>query len=252
MPNARILVEYKRHHELTEGVHLFAGRIHTHVSHEEPSTYEFLGLKFHEMMTEVSRRLNQHPAAPVILHRTERTALRPIKMSESLRVMLRDDPVAAIDAMDIKVGKNVEPNVGTSRVASGYKALLTALGEEVYIEMSNGSLQDPLTGTWASLAYGPKCGWRIRGEGQTYTNWLRVSLPQLSLDGIDVSKSMEPVAAKIASCDVASVRMEDLLACDVDRFFLPHLAETENHWVAKVRLSEMYEEYKQDKKETES
>ena len=72
MPETRILMEYKRHAELVDGKHPYTGRISVHTNHEESTPYEFVGLQFHEMMTEASRRLRKHPDAPVIMHRTER------------------------------------------------------------------------------------------------------------------------------------------------------------------------------------
>ena len=154
--------------------------------------------------------------------------------------------MAAIDAMDIKVGSNVQPTP-RPRIDSGYEVLFDTFGDQVYIDMRNGALHDPLTGQWGSLAFGEKCGWRIRGEGDSYKKWLKIGLPQLNVDGLDVSASMDGVGERLAACTMAAVKVADLLERPEDKFFLPRKWNEEGVWITKEALKSKYDQYLAEK-----
>ena len=252
-----IILHYKRHPHLVEDKHPFSGTLELQdCEGNSLSRDSFVGIFFRQMMTDVSRKLREHPDAAVVLRRTDREGLHPIQLGEETRVLLRDDPVRAIRKMDVQPGQSVvgdELPMGKGTLRAAYDTLAAAFGERVYLRMRQGMIEDPVTGTWKSLAYGPKIGWRIRGDDNKSGSWLPirlegVDLPEISEDAApeELQGMMNNVAAALASCRWASIDVSDLLNHKANRFFLPREWNT-SRWIEWNALNERYEKYMKER-----
>jgi hypothetical protein len=258
VPEVRtILLQHKRNPELVNDEHLYSGTLEA----QDATGYSvesegFIQMPFHKMMVMVSRQLRKYPEAMVVMHRTDREGLHPIQLGEETRVLLRDDPVKAIRRMNVQPGQPVrgdEDAVGQPTLRAAYDTLAAAFGERVYLRMRQGSIEDPITGTWKSLAYGPKIGWRIRGDNNKSRTWLPIRLEGVELP--DISEDATPdelrgvgdkLAEALASCRWASVDINDLLNHQAERFFLPR-AWNQGKWIGWNALNERYERYMKEK-----
>jgi hypothetical protein len=254
-----IILHNKRHPELVDDEHLFSGTLELQDPEGKSLKRDsFVGLQFRQMMVRVSRVLREHTSAAVVIRRTDRKGLRPIQLGEETRVLLRDDPVQAIRLMDVQPGQPVrssEPaSFGGGMLRAAYDSLAAAFGERVYLRMRNGNVEDPITGRWRQLAYGPKIGWRVRGENNKSGSWLPIrlegaDLPDISDDATpeELKGMMEGLAGALASCRWASVSVDDLLERSTKRFFLPRTWNAGRTWIGRDALRERYEKYKKEK-----
>lgn len=258
-----IILCHKRNPELVDDRHLYTGYIDLQDSSGSPalSRFDFVSLPFHKVMTRISQHLREYPDAAVVLHRLEREGLQPIQLSEDLRLLLRDDPVRAIWLMDEHSGREVRPDVRASLnlIRSDYDTLADAFGERVYIRMRHGAAEDPVTGRWKTLAYGPKCGWRIRGEKDSYGSWLPIQLEGIDIPVVkedanmeEVQLAMEDFATVLAECKWGSIAVKDLLDQPGHKFFLPRRWNTEAQWIGRQALQERLDTYLEERKEAQS
>lgn len=253
-----IILHNRRHAELVNDEHPFSGTVE--LQDDQGTSLKrdsFVGLRFHQMMVRVSRALREHPEAAVVIRRTDRKGLQPVQLGEETRVMLRDDPVQAIRLMNVQPGQQVrgdEPGVGQPTLRAAYDTLAAAFGERVYLRMRQGTVEDPLTGKWRQLAYGPKVGWRIRGENNKSGTWVPIrlegaDLPDISEDATpeELQGMMGNLAGALASCRWASVEVQDLLQRNAKRFFLPRPWNGGRTWIGRDALQERYETYMKEK-----
>jgi len=247
-----IILKYKRKPELVNDEHQFSGTlVVVGPAGDNWATEDFVSLPFHRMMTRVSSNLRSHPNAAVVLQRSDRSGLSPMALGEEMRELLRDDPVAAIRSMDIRVGQ-VAPSVPEPVLRSSHDTLADAFGERVYIRMRNGYAEDPTTGKMAQLATGPKCGWRIQGEGNSYEKWLPIQLEGVEGD-LDIENAvddpqqlMEKLGKVLAECKWASCSVEDLLSRPGNRFFLPR-RWNKQQWITRQALRERLDKYRKER-----
>ena len=200
-----IILHNKRHPELVNDEHQFSGTVELQDEKGSSLTRDsFVGLQFQRMMVRVSRELRKHPDASVVIHRTDRTGLRPIQLGDETRVLLRDDPVQAIRLMNVQPNQQVrgdEVGVGQPVLRAAYDTLAAAFGERVYLRMRQGNVEDPLSGRWKSLAYGPKIGWRIRGDNNKSESWLPIHLEGADMPDV-VQGTMDPAVVRQAELAV--------------------------------------------------
>lgn len=262
--NETLTMRYKRGHELVGNVHLFSGTIEwsCDVPKSPTQSKSFIGLKFSQMMSRLSEKLREHPDARVVLQRTDNKGLRPIQLGEDIRVLLRDDPVAAIRSMSPQVGQpvtqsgsdfsqRVSLDMPKQRVRSGHDTLADAFGEEVYLEMKTGTIQDPETGHWASLGFEVKTGgFMIRKEGSNKSSeWLRIELvegPAGPMDSPDFT-------SKLAQARWAKMKTAELLKRSCQRFYLPRQWNTSEKrpWITHEELRQKYQEYLEEKEKVQ-
>jgi hypothetical protein len=208
---------------------------------ERETKQDFLGLKFHQMMTAASRLLRKHEDAVMYLERTEREGLRPIRLEEDMRVLLRDDPVSAIDAMTVRTGSKVTPRLDPQ--ASPYDFEASVFSDVVYLRMKSGSVENPLTGRWSTLAAFVKTGeWAIRGEDNRSASWLRIKLPEFSGSLND----QQELADGLHKCQWATVRVEDLLKESTNKFFLPR-RWNKWQWISRRDLQQLLDQWNGNK-----
>ncbi len=247
-----ILLSYRRHPELVDDEHLFSGSLELYTpSGSRLELLPFEQLSFNKMLSRVSEHLRQNPDAQVVLTRLEQTALRPIQLGEETRVLLRDDPVTAIRTMNVQAGQAPPTDQHRPVLRSAYDTLAEAFGLHLYVRMHTGYIEDPLTGKTASLAFGHKSGWRIRGEGDSWTNWLPISLPELEGQTVafsaDDDKAAQELAGQLARCKWAVISIFDLLERPGNKFFLPRLWNSHGQWITRQALNERLDKYNQEK-----
>ena len=245
---SKITLRYKRHQDLVDDEHLFTGKF---LLVEKPGdkTVEqpFLGLKFHQMMTAASRLLREWPDAVLYMERTERPGLKPIKLEEDMRVLLRDDPVRGIESMTVRPGAKVRAEEEATAKPSPYDHLAEVFDDEVYLRMKNGGIEDPATGRWASLAAFVKTGeWAVRGENDKSETWLKVRLPELGGRPVNLHNAAE-AGSTLASCKWAAVKVKDILKQPGNKFFLPRAWNTHGQWIGRRELQQLLEEIEQIK-----
>ncbi len=246
---ATIVLAYKRLPELVEDEHLFSASISLQDGEGSVVFQRSLAdMEFHKMMTEVSRDLRESPDAHVVLQRTERSGIAPMVLEEDTRVLLRDDPVQAIAAMNIKSGSKAGGTVVRS-APSPFDDAAEEFGLRVFVRMRNGMFEDPVTGTWKTVAYSSKgkC-WLIRADNNKSETWLEVGIPSLSL-ALKVD-DMEAVGAELAKSCWATVKVEDVLQQNTNKFFLPRRWNTHGQWIGRTELRKLLDEYNNRKDES--
>jgi hypothetical protein len=259
-----IILHHKRHPELVNDVHLWSGTIELQGEDAKRLKAEsFVGLQYRKVLAKVSNWLREAPDAGVVFRRTDRPGLQPILLGEDIRTLLRDDPVRAMRCMDMQAGDVVRgdeaPVVPHPEPAlrAGFDTMADAFSERVFMRMRNGMIEDPLTGRWLQLAFGPKIGWRIRAENNNSASWLPIRLEDVRLPEVsedvkeeDLQKLMPQVSGALAACRWASLEVEDLLAKDVERFFLPRRWNAGQKWIGRGALRARLEKYKKEKVES--
>jgi hypothetical protein len=247
-----ILVYVSRNHALVNDEHTFVGSISfLDESGDVLHSYSFENALFHQYMTLVAGDLRETPDAQVVIQRRDRAGIPPMPLQEELRVLLRDDPVAAIDAMNIRVGQK-----GGGKIArlhsSEFDWMADLFGERVFIRMQNGMLECPVTGTWRPLAYSEsKQVWLLRAEHDRSDAWLPVQMPSVASQFVP-NASLDTTAKVLAESCWATVSVEDLLQQPVNKFFLPRRWNTDGQWISRAALHERLQGYVDNKKESES
>jgi hypothetical protein len=253
-----IILHHKRHPELVNDEHLWSGTLELQDQDgKRVRADSFVGMTYRKMLVMLSRMLRENPESKVVFRRTDRKGLQPILLGEDIRVLLRDDPVQALRYMDLQPGSPVqgdERNVTPEPVLrAGLDTLADAFGERVYLKMQHGQVQDPLTGTWSQLAYGPKIGWRIRGESNKSESWLPIQLEGVVIDTCpsgeteeELKADMQVLAAALATCRWASVEVEQLLQRSTKKFFLPRRWNNGRQWIDRADLRARLDKYKKE------
>ena len=254
-----ITMRYRRGHALVDNIHLFTGTIQ--VTSDNPMDPEtdnpFVGLKFSQMMSRLARVLRDLPDARVVLQRTDNPGLRAVQLGEETRVLLRDDPAAAIRAMTPQVGQPVQPEesdftqrfmVGRTRcLRSGHETLADAFGEELYLTMKSGLIQDPESGHWLSLGFHMKSGsFSIRKDGSNKSSeWLPIELVGGPQGGFDSPE----FATGLAQVRWAKVKTAVLLKRSCKKFYLPREWNTSDKrpWIPHEELRQKYQDYLEQK-----
>jgi len=253
-----LVLHHARKPELVNDEHLYYGRLE--LQNGEGALLQsdpFLGMPFHRMMTLVARELIRHPEAQVVMQRFDSPGLVPVQLGEQLRVLLRDDPAGAIRSMDIRGQFAPGPVVPIQGpvLRSGVDTLADAFGERVYLRMQGGCAEDPLTGYFTSLAYGPAHGWFVRGKSNSYQEWLPIRLEGAEIGVDDSAIATDPQAAVAKLGEVlptlrwASCLVEDLLKLPGSRFYLPR-RWNKQQWVSRGDLRERLDKFRKERQES--
>lgn len=244
-----IVLHHARRHELEEGVHLWDGRVELRSGDVSLSSEEFTGLHYGRMVGLVSEALKKNLDASVVFRRTDNDHACPVLLGDSLRDLLREDSVGALRMMDPGSVPVPAPAGRGEPMLSGLDVLAESFGERVYCSMMSGSVEDPLTGEWRSLSVGPTSGWRIRGQGNVHAHWLPIRL-----EGVDDvvheandELSIQQLSPVLATCRWCSVRVEDLLAREDNKFFLPRRWNDNGSWIGRSDLQRRLDVFEKDK-----
>ena len=227
----KLVLSYKRLREELEGEYPFIGNISVYDEETEVSKRSFIRCLFKDVVRHLHYALTEHPDVERILfHRMERPDILPLELSNELVTLLRIDPLSAFRAMNYSHSK---PSDAAARVLSQASTKLAEeLGELIYLNMANGYVLDPLTGGWKSLAYGPKCGWKINAGDNRSSGWLKIDL-------VDDSPTGTPFAFRIAYAKWATIKTQDLLEREVELYFIPRQWNPTNPWLKREDLAYM-------------
>lgn len=258
-----IILHHKRHPELVNDQHLWSGMLELQGTEGQRVTaVTFVDLLYRKVLGMVSSMLQEYPDDPVVFLRTDRSGLQPIQLGEATRVLLRDDPVQAIRSMDVQGAPSVQGDEQPvvlppgPVLRAGFDTLADAFGERVFLRMQKGRIEDPLTGQWRQLAFGPKIGWRIRGKNNDSASWMPIQLedvPALYVSGDaeegELAERMQSWSASLAACRWASLAVEDLLQVRAQRFFLPRRWNQEQ-WIDREALQRRLDRYLKERSES--
>lgn len=222
-----VTLEYKRIHQKVNGEYPFQGAFILDTKEREP----FDSLFFSKIIGRLHELLVLYPAIDrVLFQRTDRQGIVPLELGPSTVHLVRVDPLTAYRAMNF----NAEPSDMATGAGTG-----AAFSRHVYVRVQDGKVEDPLSGTWRTLAYGSKQGWRIRGNTNRSATWL----PLVSL--IDDAPAGTSDIERIAFTRWALVDVESLLSTDSTHFYLPRPWNVNGPWITKEELQYLYAKSKE-------
>lgn len=228
---------YQRSEESFELVHGIL-----EVRRAERRELEFKGIKFNEMMALVSKEvLADLEIDSVVIYRTDRPGLRPVKLDDRTFALMRSDPAAAIRSM------NVDPitvNIGNtptktrslaitdkalpvdvvelSPIPSGYAVLAETFGEQLFLRRQGDKVECPFTGRWVGVL------WEVGGYGYIQdTHGINCRVTAVTEEWF-------------------SIQIQTLLESNEERFFLPR-AWNMDVWIDHKTLALKYEDFKKER-----
>lgn len=193
----------------------------------------FEGKTFAAMMTIVHARLIEQPDSGLLVQRTERPGLMPVRVDPDKVELLRTDPAKYIQmhtmapvTIDLSGGKKGKRGLArgeqttipkSSGIRAGYDTIAEAFGEVVYARMRNNNVESPDTGRWVPLS--------------VLENWLNAT----------------PVEVVTPALGWVGIRVSDLLRTKSSRFYLPREWNPYRSWVTKEQLRELLEQFEEEK-----
>ena len=189
----------------------------------------FIGMSYKDVIYAASHLLNTHAITAVYFQRTERDDIGAVELGGSVLEALRNNPEEAYKSL------THQPTDETAYVEDDLSQV-GKFGECVYLAIVNGYVEDPETGNMLGLAYGPKHGWRIRRDDNKASKWIPIQL-------IDQAVPGTTFAEKIASTKWAKAKVEDLLAQDLERYYIPRAWNVDGPWISKESLEKMWKDY---------
>lgn len=215
----RLTLHYKRVNNVVDGEYVYSGRFEL----DGTSLEDFIGYKYQKIVGQLHNHLVGADAhTRVFLQRTERPGLSPTELGENLIQLLRTDPLTAYRTMTQPLQSCAEtPDTKD-------------FGRQVYIRVSMGKIEDPITGEWRTLAYGRTSGWKIRGEGNSSESW--IALNTLVDNAPEGGSSIE----RIAYANWALVDVAELLRQPANKFYLPRPWNTNGPWISRQELTDRY------------
>jgi hypothetical protein len=219
----KLYMEYRRPHTRQNGVYTYMGKVEC----PDGTTESFIGIDFRGLVKILNRLLNQYEGIEeVVMQRTDSAGILPMGLGPVMIDLLKRDPLAAYRVMNFDTGAYDKPPFLRYLEVERF-------GPEVYIQMTGGYVECPLTGTFRPLAYGSKHGWKIRGEGASHQSWL----PLVKI--LDSSPEGCIGFERLAFCRWAVVRVTDLLAADRPQYYLPRVWNKDGPWISKKDLERM-------------
>lgn len=209
---------------------------------EQLETYPFSCKEFHRMMSLVSKHLSISNISEMTIQRTDRDGLKPYKMEQVMVDLLRTDPVAAIHSMsvphrtlDLRGMRGLDAATlreklagmmetlrtdlfvygGASLLVVGEDTVADSIGEEVYCRRRDDHIECPGCGMWVHQRDPFECDKRCGSK-----------LPV---------RYMERWAA---------FSVQQLLALNLDRYFLPRRWNPSGGYIDRDKLTELYEGWK--------
>jgi len=245
-----VVLCYRRNPQLVGGRHLFSFSLTEQTGRGVRGfALSMLHVEYRGMMLEVSRALRRHPAARVVMQRIDRENLKPVQLGEDIRTLLRDDPVAALRALDPLLACPTEP-AATSLIRSGEDTLADAFGEILYLSVREGQVEDPCSGEYRGFAYGPEKGWLIRGSEDKADAWLPVFLgahdpPHPPGESVDVGSVLVSARwARVSAEVLCGFSNGDFLR--PDEFYLPRRWNEQGAWITREALRRRLEQFRKE------
>lgn len=235
--NAELTVHYRRLPKKTGVEYGYSGRISVR-GDEAGDNIPFIGWSYKEIVYKLSELSNAWSVTKILLQRTERDDIAPSEIGERLRELIKLNPEQALHALTYEPAPLPEESRKKLEVIEG---TVEGFGETVYLRMSNGSIEDPETGSWLSLAYGPKSGWKIRREDNDSSRWISIAI-------VDTAPEGALVAERLAFARWAGVLVEDLLAQKLDKYYLPRSWNKPGPWITHEQLEEKLRSFREQEK----
>jgi len=249
MESKRIVLNYRRNDTTYYGT--------LSVSHDDghTSVASFNDKTIAQMIREVHLALKANPHYTVVFSRGEARHFREYIVEESLRDLIREDPVAAIrelsptpavmylrtrqkmaaqDLRKVDTLNSPEPSTvpaGSGLIRTGYDTIAEAFGEEIYIRKREGLVECPSCGRWQG----------------TIRHYSPISVDmycpcQFLLPGKIIEREGKTRGWFI-------VRTQALLSSCQERYFLPREWNPSEAWIKHEDLLKMFESYMKEKME---
>jgi len=182
---------------------------------------------FAAMMSLVHLRLLEFPESGLTFQRTDREGLLPIKITDDLVRLLREDPAQYIrmhSVAPVRIdltgrtsalaarARTVLPK--TSGIRAGYDTIADAFGEVVYARFRNCNVESPESGRWVILGEVEK--WLGQSVNAETPGWV-------------------------------SFKVADLLATTSLRFYLPREWNPYHGWITKEQLAKLLEQFLEER-----
>jgi len=237
---------YQRLREKRDNDYPYRGSIELSTTGSMSIKESFICWPYKKIIARLSELMNAVKVDRVFFQRTERDDLQPIELGDRLKHLLQVDPLAAYHSMlyepvvPTRGGVEVEQSIPGE---GGVDTTTSVFREHLHLRMGNGMIEDPETGTWLSMAYGPESGWRIRRNDNRPSKWIPVEL-------LDSSPEGTSFAERLAFARWARVLVKDLLEQNFERYYLPGTWNTSGPWIKHEDLKKRLEDYlaKQEKK----
>lgn len=228
----RVDLEYRRAGEA------FSGRLRGLGDDGSGFSTDFFNYSFAQMMRALHLVLVEYKDAFVLLHRLERPGLVGYELDKETLELLRIDPVAAIKLMSPTVGSSTLPSPKTKSdktipspqnfLRIGSETLAEAFGETVLVRCRTGRAECP------------KCG-RYRADYAERAGVIACVTCDFFVPATPLGGMSEWV----------SVSVPDLLATQLERYFLPREWNKDPPWIFFDDLNQKYQEYLLKKKRVE-
>jgi hypothetical protein len=205
---------------------------------------EFMHKTFEEMMLLTQARLLECPGCGLSISRTERPGLFPVQLEPELLQLLLTDPDQYIERHTIPDRiADLRPPDRVSKLAAPYQAprgglraghdtLADAFGDNVYLRMRAGKVENPCTGRWCSIL---ELEEDLNRKGRQVK--LVTDLPVLVTSDLLQRTGWLVIATS------------DLLQSAATRFYLPREWNESGSWVTKERLQELYDQFRKDREQ---
>lgn len=237
-----VTLEYKR-----QGTTMLSEGKITYSEGDFTSTVPFAGIEYKPMMAALSTVLRAFPddtEVKVLIQRTDRAGLQPYTLDDATVQLLRNDPVAGIQALSISsprpaqvldnIKKAQRPPIPLAPLRAGSETMADAFGEKVAFKVRGHELECPGCGFWS-----------------IYTTPGLLNDPERA--GL-VFKTAFVCRKKccqrfIVSChkEWGFVDVEDLLKTVLPAFYLPRVWNNRRPWISRADLEQKYNEYKKEK-----
>jgi len=224
---------------------LSTGEVSAKLGEESLYCRQFESLEYKAMLRQLTLALRAcKDAEKVIIQRTDRPGINPYTLDKVTVDLLRNDPVAGMQALSIEspspmqildnIKKAAQPPIAPPTLRAGSHTLADAFGESVAFKVRGHELECPGCGFWG-----------------VYTS------PGLLNDPDRVGQTMKTVFVCAKRCkerfhvhchkEWGFVRVEDLLKTALPTFYLPRTWNNRRPWISRADLQQKYDEYKKEK-----
>lgn len=245
----RILLNYSRNDTT------FDGTITISSDDDVTRVRPFASKTFAQMMREVHLALMEYPNYELVFSRGESRHFREYVIEEPLRVLLRDDPVAAIRELSPanvtvdmrtrrkKAAEEFSDRVtiespapsstvpsGLSPLPAGHDTIAESFGDEVYLRTRGDLVECPCCGRW-------------QGTLRAYPTAVDMYCPcQFLVPG-------KVVTREGSARGWFAVRTQTLLSSNRERYFLPRAWNPNGGWIKHEDLLVLFTSYMKEKME---
>jgi hypothetical protein len=166
----------------------------------------------------------------------------PYKLDEQTVLLLRDDPVAAIQAMTVRMPtpaevldniKKASTPLTVPALPAGIATLADGFGEYVYLRVRENTLECPGCGFYGIFALPGLFAQRQKDEP------MRVMFT--------CSKKCRIRIVAMCEAEWAYVRTEDLVKSALDKFYLPRAWNTSGVWATREELNTRLTQFRKDR-----